>query len=139
MLSCGKRCLRRLTTACFHVPQGYPDETIDLAREARAFIQGESSTILTATTAWLSANLWAAIPAEMAPPINTQPADELEQKAERVAALYSGGAKALDSAKFAFIRKNLTLARLECLDSISSYRRAVGAGGYDLGQLKATF
>ena len=73
------------------------------------------------------------LPAEMAPPVNTQPADELEQKAERVASRYAGGAKALDRAKFAFIKKDLELARQECKESIADYRGAEGEGGYDLG------
>ena len=63
--------------------QGFPEEAAAKAREARSYMQPEE----------------------------TSPADDLAGLAERVLSLYQRGAKALDESKFAFIRKNLPLAR----------------------------
>jgi len=51
-----------------------------------------------------------------------------------VCVVYQAGAEALDQAKLAFIRKNLSMSLHLCNESIRHYSLAVEQGGYDLGQ-----
>ena len=51
-----------------------------------------------------------------------------------VCVVYQAGAEALDQAKLAFIRKNLSMSLHVCTESIRHYSLAVEQGGYDLGQ-----
>jgi len=48
--------------------------------------------------------------------------------------VYQAGAEALDQAKLAYIRKNLSMSSQVCTESIRQYSLAVEQGGYDLGQ-----
>ena len=56
-----------------------------------------------------------------------------------VRVVYQAGAEALDQAKLAFIRKNLSMSLHVCTESIRHYSLAVEQGGYDLGQPSRDF
>ena len=108
----GKRDPRELLREGYQsLKRGNPEEAVSLARGARALMRDSDQS----------------------------GADELEDLAQRVAALYENGAKALDDAKLAFIRKTLESARRQCESSVAFYQRAASEGGMDLGKPSRDF
>ena len=71
---------------------------------------------------------------KLTPPGDKSKADELDGKAQRVAALYQAGGEALVKAKDQFIKWQLDDARKDCSKSIDDFDLAVEEGGKDNGQ-----